>query len=87
MSPRAAPCFLFAQVGSVAVASEYHIACVEGEYCFFLACCVVQKLLHLVHRFLCRVCLFGGDRAKGDGHGVVDGLGVVEEGAEDLLDV
>ena len=69
------------------MACEYHIACMEGEYCFFLACCVVQTLLNLVYRFLCWVWLLGGDRAQGDKHGAVDRSGVVYEGAEYLLDV
>ncbi len=47
-------CLQFAEVGSVAVYDEYHVARLVGYDCILMAGCIVEKEFGVVHGF------FGG---------------------------
>jgi hypothetical protein len=78
--------FGFGQIGSVDVNVKDHVTGVDSDGCVRVSGGVVEELMGGASGLFGGVGLGGGDGAEGSAHGGVDGTGVIQEDAHDLLD-
>ena len=69
------------------MADEHHIACSIRADGVWVRRGVVEKKFHLLECALRGRCLLRGDEAEGGKHGEINRTGIVEESANDFLDV
>ena len=64
MSARSASGVGFREVCRVAVACQYHVACVVGDDGVKVSGGIIEEFFYLLHCLFGGVCLLGGDGAK-----------------------
>lgn len=86
MATNAAAGLGFVEIGGIAVDVKDHVGGTESDFGVGVGGTVVEELVDGEIGVFCGFCLFVGNGAEGHQEGDVHTAGVVEDGANDLLD-